>query len=259
MPRFKATMFFTQRSSGWSESFYLDASSEGAVRPVMNALASRRLACANLAVTVPYIRIEDITLPGTARLFNPNLARASNRNSDTPWQSLLVRLQASDGSRRMYLLRGLPDEIAVNGAYQPDPDFRAAIDQFLGRLSSTGCRLKVIKKSNLFQPISNISNAGQVTTIGAHGLNVGSIIKFDHTHDDNGVLVSGLWTVNADVSSNVFGIASWPGTRTASAGKFRKQEADYPLITATDVRRIGKRNVGRPFGLPLGRRRRPAA
>lgn len=258
MARFKATMFFEQGATGWSESFYKDASSEVAIHADARDLASIRMGCGNAILFCTFIRVEDIAAPGTASLKEVNLRPKNLFPADTPWQSLLIRILATDGSRRMFLMRGMPDIMIFNGEFAPTAEYTAKLNLFLNALAVLSWRLKVVKKSNLLLNVASVSTAGLMETVTPHSLTINSVVRFHRTYDTDGHLVSGDYRVSAVPTTTTANLVNWSNVRSVTTGKVRKFEEDYPAISGAEIRRAAKRNTGRPFGLPLGRRRRSA-
>jgi hypothetical protein len=256
MPRYKGTMFFEQGASGWSESFYQDALSPDLALSNLRDLQSARLGCANGSTTGTFVRVEDIAQPGVAFLSEVNLSPKNLNAADTPWQSLLVRLVATEGSRRMYLMRGVPDNVIIGGEFLTNPEYTSKLAVFFNQLIVFKYKLKVIKKSNPILNLDSVSSTGLVTTIADHGIAANDVVRFLRTYTSLGTLLTGDYRVLSAPTTKTLQLVNWVGGTTVTTGKIRKFEWDYPDIISRGLRRAAKRNVGRPFGLPLGRRRR---
>lgn len=120
---FVATYFFEQAeglSAGWSESFYMSATSLADALGKVNTTAriNRRLNLLSSEYKLTLIRVSDIEVRGDSVVRNfggteglgnlgPQVAAAVD-TSEEPWDGLLVRLEAGGLRRRSFILRGLP-------------------------------------------------------------------------------------------------------------------------------------------------------
>lgn len=142
------------RSSGWSESYYTNADGQTECIAKGTQLAQARVGMLAPSYTLHYMRctantpltaIPNVRAVRKASLTNLSLKTkpggGTGSTPDLPWQAVLVRLQdISKEVFRMFLIRGIPDELWSNGNDDQAQLFlRNTLKFFSDALKATGC------------------------------------------------------------------------------------------------------------------------
>lgn len=251
----RATLFFQQVNAGWSESFYSDEELLPG-QAALTQLAGYRQYVLATGANIVGQRVSKVDPPGLSLVKNLSLAGGSGLALTTPYQSLLVDIKTADQSRRKFLIRGIPDARVNLGVYSSTPQYNTILRNYLNWLTSRW-RLRVIKKSNPLIPIVKVEQTGAMQlAVGATWV-AGQKVKLYRTTDTTGENVSFTFVLGQPVNDTNHFLLGWPLGREVSKGFVRLLEYDYPVIDDwVNTGRIASRRVGRPFGLPVGRRLR---
>jgi hypothetical protein len=256
----RATIFFQFGITGWSETYYSVFTSLDSALARVERLTDLRVNLMPETVQITYQRVSDDAVFRDA--FVDALAKNGTfpdaDGSDAAFVSLLVRLSSGNQTKRSLFLRGIPDTLIVNGLFQPSATWLNAWRAFSNELKSawaiSGYNPLVSPASVLF-----ITDAGGVTTLGAHGLSVGQTCRFRNVRCEP--TTSGkTFIVTTVINPTAFTVAGWaprPAIQQAKAQVFPNFKVLLNIDSAR-YERIVSRRVGRPFGLSLGRRRRTA-
>lgn len=258
MPTYRATMLMQQGNAGWSESFYRDgASAANVCTDLSNYLGQiRRRLLVPTAAMIGY-RAQNVVAAGDALVRSVNEVGLSTHTADTPYQSLLLSLRSADFLRRVYLLRGLPDEDMTSGLFLAVGAFGGNLATYAGALQSGLWKVRRTDRTNLPKAIVSVSAGGLVTFFEAHGIPDGGSLKFLRTRDIAGHAVQGTFGVVTSPTPLTLQLASWTG-QTINRGTVRRQAYVYsPIESVVNTGKVVSRRVGRPFGSPVGRRRKP--
>ena len=148
MPVYKVTMIFNQDGYGWTESYALNFPAGIGVKQVLGLyavpLCNWRRQILVQAATLEYVRVgtfgtrfavqtQRVNLIGNYKgsASNPALVNGLHPN----WCLLLRNYQAVPGAGKSTFLRGLPDEINVNGIYTPTAAWIAALANYTSSLT----------------------------------------------------------------------------------------------------------------------------
>lgn len=277
MPRFKVTLLMQMTSAtsrpndplhrvaGFSESYYgifdslqqcIDTTVGTALAP--NGLARRRAALlpsAGAVIGQRYVQLPGVGEVATSKSGGTYIPGRANEKCDTPYQSLLCTIPASNGNNISHLrLRAIPDDHIDDGEYRPVGTFANDLASFFNALGEVwefrGINLNAQKK------IIRITSAGVMTTEIPHGLLVDNKITILRTIDPFGIRRGRDVTVT-DVSVNGFTatIDSWPYGE-CKKGSFRLNTGyNYFRFDGTRASavRVVSRRVGAPFGSWVGR------
>jgi len=249
-----------QRTGGWSESFYFEGTMEQAKSEFheTNSWCGARAACLPKGASIigQRYQIVDTTPIGKVLPFAKLFPGESDLQSDTPWQSLLIRCPATNAAySRGYIMRCLPDFMVVTGEFMPNPSYQKAVAKLIRYLK--GFRIKVIDKSKTNFNVGTVSAAGLVTTGGPHTIPAGGLCHITRTYDTSRRVHSGTFPV-VSVTGTTLTIGGWVGGDTR-LGKVRELAYIYPTIdeTASSIEKVITRKVGRPSSAFRGRQHRP--
>jgi hypothetical protein len=281
MPNYKGTMFFGFNEWGWSESWYFLANDIQQAATKFTSLALARGFLVAARVRISTIRITDIDNPGVS-LIRPVPPGAKGLNvvdrTDTPYNAVYVRI--SDMARvyrRQMMLRGIPDrfiafDLATNAPLVA-PELLGALTDFADFLRTGSYRMRVLERNPAIVPrvqivgITFAAMTGTYTiTAPAHGFVTGDLVRIGKTNGLGLILyvkgrayrLRGPNRVTV-TDLNTFTV-TLPGTTTdplavTQFGYAIKQKLILAPIQNVEYQRYAKRNTGRPFFQPRGRRR----
>lgn len=254
-------VYATSHSGGWSEGFWTNYQPTGAVgATIQNWADARALMLPSQMTIVGYrISVYDLTnnklTPGgtsAGKLIKPGLASWSASNPQAALQLGWPAIAGPNASR--IVLRGLPDEVVVNGEFNGSALFRQG-------LSALAVRIGISQFGwvgrDLSQPSAVVNKiAGNVVTLSQPlaGLGAGDFLRFRKCYNDAGSPVKGSYLVTAAAGSDYTIQAYLGGNLTTPSGTARKDvvafiQGGVPIISRTVVRKIG-----RPFESYRGRR-----
>jgi len=258
MAVYKVTSIFgqstrLQRQSGWSETWYLDAS-ETAVVSKADTLNKRRSGFLTRAASITNTRIQIIG--GRSRLLRTAYPGVLGADQDIP-QMALSAVCAGQGVNNVknFQLRGIPDGNVDGGEFQPTQGFQNAFAAFGSALVNEGFRFRAIDLSSAQVSIVGVTALGVFRLGGPLVFDVGSFIQILRAKNTNGVSVAGTYFVSAKVDAQNGTFLNWTGGTVELKGKARVKSYIYPLVAANTLEalQISTRKVGRPFNLYHGR------
>ncbi len=195
-------------------------------------------------------------LPGGAQSYKSLFPGMAAFTADVPQASLQLThgIQGRANAVRSYL-RGIPDEVVVNGEYAPNARFRKALDDYMKNLILAGGSWASPVR-DLTQPQVRVLNvgAGLVTLDAAGGMGVGDYMRFIRVKKTDGKPLSGTFRITA-VNGLVFTLAGLdPNINVKPGGLARKDLLVVENYSSTSVGRIGVKKIGSPFEKYRGRR-----
>jgi hypothetical protein len=259
-------MFMSVNKYGWSESYVINRNSPSdAIGPAGDLIIARRKILAwNVELT--YLRLSDVSVfrdsrvitlpPGTSKAYQPEL-------SGEPWTVVLARLEGTDLYRKNIYLRGVPDDVLVATAAgsslstQYDKDVKA----FLAHLIKNQWGFMVRDRNPALQgqvtDVDGITAPGvlAVTTKVAHGLADGDKVIIRGVKGPKAA--NGVHEVRVTGAGGVtkFLMLGVDDTRLyVSGGVWRFYSSILKLPDSATIVRVAKRDTGRPFDSPHGRR-----
>lgn len=267
MATYKATFIFNHSRMGWSESFYITVSTQELAMGEARALASKRTKCLGAGARIEAIRLSDVAVPRICALealslgFNPELP------VDAVWTSWIANLCASSLYRRSFLMRGWPDAWtvwdAINGEWLDKPERTDAANNFFKALKAAPWLLRVISKdpadvqlAALGKPL--VGEGGWTKFAGVFpGVEKGDYVMFSKWDGKDKKVLNG----KRRVLSNELGFltvdvlfANIIDPDNDSGGKVGRRVIKYVAISDGKLLRPAKRNTGRAFFVPRGRR-----
>lgn len=272
MPAFKIDFLFRHALGGWSETYYTEETTIGSASINAFILAPLRGKLLGVGADLVAYRTSDVGISGDSEVTNnPTYTRLlPNAKSDTPWQTALVRLNATPIYRRHLALRGIPDLVYEPVTAQERTDsanwFQSLKNDFIARLSNDVAhwkeRVHLRSSDNLPRKILQIApGAGRfVLTLNTpfEGLVVGDFLRILKIREYPNLAGSfpvlafssvAPWTV--DIAFND------PTTLTyRHKAEARIDIIGYKQITGGDFVRFSSHRVGRFFGQSVGRRKR---
>lgn len=270
MPKIRATLFFSQKGYGWTETGWFDGASTdlNTYFGKIDALAQKRIKLCGNNTFLPYLRwsqegvFRDVALwayPGSG------LQGGTGKDSDAPTTALLLNLRNSTATRRKNVyLRGVWDEgVIAGGVYSPTPAYVALMNDYIAQLVADGWGWLGVNTTTL-QNISGVTQqpSGLVQLTFAGNLFPGPF-PAQFTVNISGVQgaaqVNGVQRViasSATICETKNRISIFPWT---AGGRGRLNTQDLITIAGGTVRRVVERKAGRPSYLSRGRRRAQVA
>jgi len=209
------------------------------------------------------IRVTDLAAVRTTRTVKyPGVVNPSTPvgdQSDYATNAAGLELLSGDVYSVRCWIRGVWDEaVKTGGVWTPPGPYIPIVNAYLAELFkvSNNFRLQVLNKTNPTKPVQGVTIGGVVTSP-AHGFTAGARIRISGTKGVAGL--NKTWRV-LSVTTDTFTIGPWLIPAVAPVitqyGTARLLELTLVPITYASVIRASKRDVGRPFGLLSGRRRR---
>lgn len=277
MPNWKVTYLFRAATSGWTESWYVQNTDPNPtlLAVQINTVLRARFTCLGQGVFTQGTRVVDDDNPGLSwpqplpETYG-NQYQPANEPADNPTSCIDARFNAGAFQyHRIMNMRGWPDlwiyrhPISLNMGWTADAE--TGMRFYLAALQTARFLMKVIDKDPLSvnaKPVRNVTWAGGLTTITspAHGFAAGDSIRVSKVKGPTAPLVAkGVYQIES-VTLNDFSFpAPDPGVPIiyTKGGIVRRRRMTYVRIDEGYLFRVSKRDTGRAFFLPLGRRRRP--
>lgn len=263
---FKTVIYFKSDLAGWSETYYQERDTITAAHTASDGLAVLRGALLGNTDTVEIQAVRTVNIADAAQLRlkiypgNPGKP-ADITDVDMPWTGVVARFMSSSGRRRLTTIRGVPDDLIVAPFHLPVPGgaWRNAFDSFCQALKNNNWRMQVLRRTA--NPLKNIVDivpnllGRLVVHANAHGLVEGDIIStYRIKTDPPGI--SGRFKILPGEDADHFILPQFDIRELGfTSGQYRKLLYDYEAIVDCQLEGKGSRRVGRPFGVPRGRRR----
>lgn len=132
---------FRGRRRGWSENYYCEKDAVADVVTPAHNLAGIRRGMIPSTVRIKAVRMSAIGFPRDSRFLDAedtslgagtwNGGTAGNVGGyNTAWNALKVELQHTDSQKNFIFMRGLPDELMINGNYVPTNEWIGLMADF---------------------------------------------------------------------------------------------------------------------------------
>jgi hypothetical protein len=257
-----------QRIAGWSESYYTENVSFAdlllrvtGTGGAANSLCSARAALLPLSAAIVGQRYQELSPVGPSTTATELFRGVSGQLTDIPQMALLCKVPTSNALKfRRLILRGIPDDIVIQGEYAPTRTFSDALDFFFLILGAFKMRINTTGRPVVVNSISAI-NVVTLKDIRPAGLLAGMYVTFAGVQPATGRPVGGTFRVDAlGGVNNTFTITGWDkGASTGGSMTFVTETFPSLVALGSSVSRIITRKVGRPFGGYVGRASRRSA
>lgn len=252
-----ATWTGTQRTAGWSESWFYQSSSPDTVASLVNGsggVAQTRAALLANTASLAFTRIQQVNPVGGNSLFNFNVTGSAGR-CDLPQAALRYKVTAVDGiSVRGVDLRGIPDDRVVGGAFSTTIPFTNALNKYRKSLAGFGWfgqDRAVVKRK-----IATITTGGLVSLQVASPYAVNDTLHITRTKQDGSGKVQRFTASVASVGplANQFTLTYWP-LGACTGGSIQKVSITFLAVDTSEPFGViaSIRKTGRPFNLYRGR------
>jgi len=284
MAIYKVTFAFVNGVTGWSENYYTDSGTPAAAVGVARQLAMKRIALCGDGVAIPHIRVSDITIRGDALIdqlpgFHAgvggpvNLVQIKNATpgefADVSWTAALVSYSANNVIWARTFMRGIADFLFVGDRiFIPTQDWKKFFGffdkEFSNPANGWGWTRKAKQTPTNTKKIKSATAVANTDTVvrveaGFTGI-VGQTAVITGLKSDRGTLNGQFLIVDvtgADVTiAKQFATNSIPIFK-ANTGKIRVLVEQFVTpLSASWSPQATSRRAGRPFGSPVGRRKR---
>lgn len=276
MAEFIGTCFFKSGTYGWSESFYTVKDDHTAAIARMRGYKNSRRTVLNRDAFITYIRVSNIGAPNDSGV--EYYAAADGRGQfgnaaegEQPYDGLLIRLEGTPASRRMFILRGMPrGQITSEGVYEPTDAFRNRMANFIGQVRGflefgeaedpLRIRRRVGGDRYGISALTVVVGNNRAINVTAEGAlwppDAGASIRV--TQVESMARVNRIWRVRAVATQS---ITTFP-RRTRVIGTYEGgglvtiMSTSLVNITGGTPQRGVRRDTGRPSDSPRGRRSR---
>lgn len=268
MAFYRVSFMFYMRASriaGWSENFWYQAESAADAMTNALALAPRLNECHGFGSVMTNVRVVNVAnrRDGFIRDYgfvDTNNDVAQSVTSDYPTTAMLFSMNSVQGGTTRQTLRGIPDDIVTRGRFTNAAGWFNAFQSLAGALAGTGSGWRIrILADNPKKEITLLNPLTGVVTAAAHGYVENDRVRVSSVRGTNGGYVNRIWRV-ANPTANTFELVGWNPPSTfnpdISNAYSRLQSFVFHSISNVNYIRISRRNVGRPFALLTGRRRR---
>jgi hypothetical protein len=269
--------------AGWSESYYCEQPNPQIMSITANSLAKFRMRLCGEGINMPYVRISDLAVRGDAVLdsFPPMstgvsgkipegyslIKPAVNSPADVAWTSVIVQLSAANIAVGRIFMRGVNDEFFTNDKiFNPDPGWIVSFKAFQKELFNAANGWGVIRA-----PASTPANTfriGGAAAVLATNLSMTCAPGFT-VAPGLPVKIRGLKSNQGIFSGTFFAQTFAAGTLTINK-QFDNPQPVFTPNTGTVMvavpsfvqgllafyRSATSRHTGRPFGAPVGRRKK---
>lgn len=258
-------MFASDRGYGWSETYFTNLPNHDTTLAAARAVLPARVNLLAGQSRCVFIRVSDDAIKRDSKVFPVPAGDQRSKmrytgGDDIANTCLVCRIESGVLKRRTLFLRGIPDDIVVNGGeYQPVPAFTGSLITFTDALKNA--QVGVRSRGDFAAPV-NIVNVGTVgptglvtiTTQAAHGFALNDVVNIRGLKGAG--QVRGLQQVVAVGSATTFDIrVSRVVSPYLSNGNVCRIVYSLPAIDNLVAVRISHHNAGRPFDSPRGRRR----
>lgn len=271
MPNYKLTYIFAGGQQGWSETWYFTASDIITAHLRALDLRAPRQACLGVGSTMQAIRTSNVDVLNDSKVsFFGADQTVFAATRDTIGAAVLLRIEATDKSRRMFWLRGIPDSWIdidpVTGANKIVAG-GATISGLTAALAKPPAfQLFAYDKSG--QGSTGVAASGPIVASGAYTLIpvanltavVGNPVLMRKWKGPDAAILNRTYNVVAVTNLSVTIDLLFADLTDAAhdfAGMIYPRNKGFIDVTNGFYERSGIRKAGRAFFVPRGRRRAP--
>jgi len=271
---FRVSIFWSMKVGvkigGWSENWWNTSTDASSVNADVQSFLPKRWKVAGYGANIIAYRIQDMT---NARAVQPvpldqyqSTIIGTDSDADYPTQKGLLQLSGPSPYLTKQWLGAIRDDgITLGGQWTPGAVRVKWFNDLFAELTSTAHNwaIRTVQKvPKIPSPpiVTAVTMAGLVSAVG-HGLDVGNRVRITRTHGVPGL--NRIWTVVVKNSADQFTITPPAGGFTGAIveplGLAVKQVTLFQAIKEAKILQVTKHNVGRPFRLFTGRRKRRAS
>jgi len=252
-----------RRIGGWSESFYFPGNDIQVADLYFNggpggppaSWCELRAGLLPSSAQIVGQRYQIVDPVGRSQSLNKIWNGGSGLSCDVPQMALLTRLiSATTPNTRMYIIRGIPDQMVIDGEYRPSIAYRNAVNRLLVACSQLAMKVKPIESPRC--SIATVDNTGLITFNTQRPTSTPfARIELRNVLSSNGTTINGNFaTENLPSNPLQLKLLVWDGSN-AHGGQAFIVSSNYPQFSSTGftIGRVIVRKVGRPFVAFRGR------
>lgn len=282
MPKYKVTYFFNSGVCGWSESYCNDAPNDQAALVAADSLAKIRMVLCGSDIDMPYIRVSNMDIRGDAILgpgkgYTTEVGKAGltyirpaypTLKADVAWTAVQFKFSKDDIVVGRTYARGMPDDFFTSDrVFVPRLNWINAFTKFSQDIANPANGWCVYRKpkstpTNTFKIKTATAVAGADLTItvpAGFTTAAPAPVRISGLKSDLGTL-NGTFNMIAHVGNTltIEKVFNDPvPTFVAGSGKIQSATPAPLSSLAVDwMRNATTRKAGRPFGAPVGRRKK---
>lgn len=280
----RCTFFVRYKEAGVSFALYQLTEGLAAIAPQVDRLAQSWLSLLGVGVELPYVRVSFEKIRGDVLFLKKRYITIIAGNQPVPpgWVgvkgstggdpdfrdvSVQINWSSSTVERGRTFMRYQPDSMWTNpNGLEIDPNWDNSFEKMLKLMKADQWRIKATASDVTRPPhpvlrVESLVIGGplQVTTSEPHLMAQGHTVRLGKVEGTPSV--NGVHKVTGPVTATTFFLQGTTGTGVliGQKGYARHLETVYPLIHDANPSRVTTRKAGRPFGSPVGRRRKPKA
>lgn len=284
MSVFKVTFAFNSGITGWSENYYTEAGTPNAAIGVSRALAIVRIKLCGEGVNLPHIRVSELSVRGDSIIDQqPGFTTVTGGfgsliqvkpaslalPADVSWTAVLVSFTKANYVIGRVYMRGVADEFFTNDrVFAPTQAWKKAFADYAAELANPAegwgfYRSAPSVPGNTFaiRGAAAAANTDIVLDV-APGFPAiaGDIVRVTGLKSNLGTLRGNFAVTN--VAGNFYTLAKqFPAASlpifTSNTGKIRIYAPNFVFTPAASFSYFAtERKAGRPFGSPVGRRKK---
>lgn len=263
----RASMLFSYvsgnfRAGGWSESWYLPgALLSGIQGDQIDRIAKKRAGLLPSSIVISGYRLTEIAADNIGSVKSMSVAanwpgvRAADPQDVPQMATQCICYGAAVNNYKRFDLRGLPDGLAVNGAFQDDGAYGRTFGTFIDQIIAQGGQFRAVDLSQPKVGIASINALGEFEVTGPMAFAVGSYITLFRVRTVTGLKVKGTFYVKAKADATHGTFLNWSAGLVGQSGKMRVRVYIFPTlrIGASVIESLAVRKVGRPSKSYRGR------
>lgn len=245
----------SQRTGGWTESYYQDADSISLVRGAFETLCTARARLLPAGARITGQRYQQVNPVGRSATGDRNFPGSSALEGDIPQMALHFRINGEGVvNARSVDLRGIPDDVVVKGEYRVIVAFQNSLQNFFVTLQ--GFQFRALDLSVPTYRIFGVDNTGLfVLEDAAPAIVPGSVIQVLRTLNEAKQQVGGRFLVLTKPTTTTGTLKNWTFGETRG-GRMRINSYIYPVFERGDKNSalVIDKKIGRPSKGYRGRR-----
>lgn len=275
-------MFFNSGVAGWTESYYTDQANPQTAALTAFSLAKFRMRLCGEGINLPYIRISDIDVRGDAVIDpSPPLTTTSNpippgyalvkaaepSPADVAWTAVIVALTINNQAVGRIFMRGVNDEFFLNDKiFRPLPSWQTAFIAFQKELHNAANGWGVTRRPKS-TPLNTFKIGAAQAVLGTNlrlivapgfAAAPGNTVTIRGLKSNQGTL-TGPFTVAGFTAPQLDVFKQFPDPQPIFTGNTGTVQVTGPVFIQqllAQYRGATTRHAGRPFGAPVGRRKK---
>lgn len=284
MPAFKITAAYRYRQAGWTETLHYTAGSHVLAMAALDLVTELRMVMMGAGVECPFRRVSvvgnprdrlveaDLWVTGLFGVLAEDIGAVKSIKQGVDYQAALpdmsftavkVGLFTLDPSREGSLnMRGLPDIFFERGnLFLPSASWRNAFKNWTSRVVNSGMAINVVDPTTqVKRAVDTITAPGGtniiVKPVGAPMPVAGDLVRIGQAQTSKGLFRGTFKVLSTTVLDFTLNATSQYAFTYLGGAYFRILSKTLAIIDDAKVLHVVSRSAGRPFGSPVGRRKK---